>query len=58
MTEIDERLNALLDHRMCRATGDPSHKRHTARVVFDGGVRSLTCLGDRIKLRIGGPLVC
>jgi hypothetical protein len=45
MTEIDERLDPLLDHRMRRATGDPGNERHTASVMFDGRIRQTSIQG-------------
>jgi hypothetical protein len=45
VTEIDERLDALLNHRMRRATGDPPDERHSAGIVFDGGVEQTSIRG-------------
>ena len=45
VTEIDERLNALFDHRMRRPTGDPGDERHSACIVFDGGVEQTSIRG-------------
>ena len=45
MAEIDERLNALLDHRMAGAAGDPSDERHPAGVVLDGRVEQTSIRG-------------
>ncbi len=45
MAEIDERLYALLDHRMDGAAGDPSDERHPAGVVLDGRVEQTSIRG-------------
>ena len=40
MTEVDERLDALLDDRVSRAAGDPGDERDAAGVMFDGRVET------------------
>ena len=38
MTEVDERLDALLDYRMRGSAGNPRNECHTARIVLHGRV--------------------
>ena len=45
VTEVDERLDALLDDRVSGAAGDPSDERHAAGVMFDGSVEQTSIQG-------------
>lgn len=45
MTQVDERLNALFDDRVGRASGDPGDERDPAGVMFDGSVEQTSIRG-------------
>ena len=47
VTEVDERLNPLLDHRMGGTTGDPGDECHAAGIVFDGSIEQTSIRGLR-----------
>jgi hypothetical protein len=43
--QVDERLNALFDDRVDRASGDPGDERDPAGVMFDGRVEQTSIRG-------------
>jgi hypothetical protein len=45
VTQVDERLNALFDDRVGRASGDPGDERDPAGVMFDGRVEQTSIRG-------------
>jgi hypothetical protein len=45
VTEVDERLDALCNDRVRRASGDPGDERNPAGVMFEGRIEQTSIRG-------------